>query len=162
CMSGRTSPPPGRASTRRAASSTRRWATARTCGRTRSSRTCCSAACRGCWATSTSRFPRTSTRPRPRRRNCQEVNRLAPLSPVLRGGSGGWGRCLLFRETVNHPALLLHNGETTMTHKLFALGLPLAVALALLAPASADDKKADKKDEGWIQLFNGKDLTGWK
>ena len=53
-----------------------------------------------------------------------------------------------------------------MTRKLFALVLPLAVALALLAPASADDKKDNKKgdvkEEGWVQLFNGKDLTGWK
>lgn len=30
--------------------------------------------------------------------------------------------------------------------------------LAILAPAPADDKK----DEGWVQLFNGKDFTGWK
>ena len=43
-----------------------------------------------------------------------------------------------------------------MTRKLFALGLPLAAALALLAPALADDKKDDKKPdtkEGWVQLF---------
>jgi hypothetical protein len=35
---------------------------------------------------------------------------------------------------------------------------------ALVAPATADDKKEDaKKDtEGWVQLFNGKDLTGWQ
>ena len=53
-----------------------------------------------------------------------------------------------------------------MTRNLFALFLPLAAALALLAPAAADDKKDDKKggikEEGWVQLFNGKDLTGWK
>jgi hypothetical protein len=53
-----------------------------------------------------------------------------------------------------------------VTRKLFALALPLAAALALLAPALADDKKDDKKadtkEEGWVQLFNGKDLTGWK
>lgn len=39
----------------------------------------------------------------------------------------------------------------------------LVIALALgLTPAlvCADDKKAD--DKGWVQLFNGKDLTGWK
>ena len=29
-----------------------------------------------------------------------------------------------------------------------------------MAPATADDKKAD--DAGWVKLFNGKDLTGWK
>ncbi|HEV3438453.1 MAG TPA: DUF1080 domain-containing protein [Gemmata sp.] len=28
----------------------------------------------------------------------------------------------------------------------------------LISPSRADDKK----DDGWIQLFNGKDLTGWK
>jgi hypothetical protein len=34
--------------------------------------------------------------------------------------------------------------------------------LALLAiPALADDTEKEKKD-GWVQLFNGKDLTGWK
>src|SRR5262245_14410174 len=37
----------------------------------------------------------------------------------------------------------------------------VAIFLALVAPAaflSADDKD----DKGWAQLFNGKDLTGWK
>ncbi len=36
----------------------------------------------------------------------------------------------------------------------------LAVALAVggVPPSSADDKN----DSGWMQLFNGKDLTGWK
>jgi len=37
------------------------------------------------------------------------------------------------------------------------------LALLALVPAwslQAGDKKA--KDDGWIQLFNGKDLTGWK
>ncbi len=37
-----------------------------------------------------------------------------------------------------------------------AATLTLAVGLA---PATRAD---DKKDDGWIQLFNGKDLTGWK
>jgi len=32
------------------------------------------------------------------------------------------------------------------------------VAAALAAPAAADDKA----DEGWVPLFNGKDLTGWR
>ena len=39
----------------------------------------------------------------------------------------------------------------------------LLAALALLGtgiPAGADDKRGDEK--GWVQLFNGKDLTGWK
>lgn len=38
--------------------------------------------------------------------------------------------------------------------------VPLALLLTLAAalPAGADDKK----DDGWVQLFNGKDLTGWK
>jgi Domain of Unknown Function (DUF1080) len=40
--------------------------------------------------------------------------------------------------------------------------LPL-FALAVLAPALAVPARADdKKEEGWVQLFNGKDLTGWK
>jgi hypothetical protein len=34
--------------------------------------------------------------------------------------------------------------------------------LSLAVPAGAEDKKDEKKDEGWKQLFNGKDLTGWK
>ena len=40
-------------------------------------------------------------------------------------------------------------------------GLVLAgLALVLAnAPTGAAD---EKKDEGWVQLFNGKDLTGWK
>ena len=49
-----------------------------------------------------------------------------------------------------------------MLRNLFGFALLLAVAVAL-APAFADDAKKDtKKDEGFIQLFNGKDLTGWK
>ena len=43
---------------------------------------------------------------------------------------------------------------------IFALGA--TIALALTGPSSrlaAEDKKAE---EGWVQLFNGKDLTGWK
>ena len=41
-------------------------------------------------------------------------------------------------------------------HALAALAL-LAVALPAVLPA-ADDKK----DDGWVPLFNGKDFTGWK
>jgi hypothetical protein len=37
--------------------------------------------------------------------------------------------------------------------------LGLAVAAAFGLPAIADDKN---DDQGWVQLFNGKDLTGWK
>src|SRR5262245_25040646 len=33
------------------------------------------------------------------------------------------------------------------------------VASAILLPVAAEEKKAD---EGWVQLFNGKDFTGWK
>ncbi len=36
-----------------------------------------------------------------------------------------------------------------------------AVAALLAAPVVAEDKK-DSKEDGWIQLFNGKDFTGWK
>jgi hypothetical protein len=48
-----------------------------------------------------------------------------------------------------------------MARRLAGLAVLAAlVALATLAPqGSADDKKDDK---GWVQLFDGKDLTGWK
>src|SRR5947209_13062323 len=36
--------------------------------------------------------------------------------------------------------------------------LTSGIAFALLPAAAAEDKK----EEGWVQLFNGKDLTGWK
>ena len=39
---------------------------------------------------------------------------------------------------------------------LFAV-VPVILGLATLAPTRAEDKK-----EKWVQLFNGKDLTGWK
>jgi len=35
-------------------------------------------------------------------------------------------------------------------------------AFALLAVSVTFPLYADEKDEGWVQLFNGKDLTGWK
>ena len=41
---------------------------------------------------------------------------------------------------------------------IFAIGIS---ALATSSPVSADDKKADD-DKGFVQLFNGKNLTGWK
>ncbi len=41
-----------------------------------------------------------------------------------------------------------------------ALALCAAVALALAAPQPVGAE--DKKDEGWVPLFNGKDFTGWK
>src|SRR5262249_30663833 len=48
--------------------------------------------------------------------------------------------------------------------KWLPLGLGLLLAGLLWAvpvqPSGADDKKED--DKGWVQLFNGKDLTGWK
>ncbi len=37
--------------------------------------------------------------------------------------------------------------------------LGAALALVLPAPSATDDKN---DDSGWVQLFNGKDLTGWK
>src|ERR1700756_3955244 len=44
--------------------------------------------------------------------------------------------------------------------------LPAVVAFGLVLSACAEEKKAEKKEdkneEGWVQLFNGKDLTGWK
>ena len=49
-----------------------------------------------------------------------------------------------------------------MKHRLLALAvLLLGLALPALGPeAAADDKSSD--EQGWVQLFNGKDLTGWK
>jgi hypothetical protein len=48
-----------------------------------------------------------------------------------------------------------------MTRLLVGLSVLPALLLSLAVSAiAADDKKAD--DKGWIQLFNGKDLTGWK
>jgi hypothetical protein len=49
-----------------------------------------------------------------------------------------------------------------MSKRFSMVCLPLAgLVLSLLAlPLPADDKKED--DKGWVQLFNGKDLTGWK
>jgi Domain of Unknown Function (DUF1080) len=47
------------------------------------------------------------------------------------------------------------------SHRFPAFALLAVLGLsASLAPASPGDDK--NKDEGWIQLFNGKDLTGWK
>jgi hypothetical protein len=37
-----------------------------------------------------------------------------------------------------------------------------AVASLVGTVDSSTQARADDKDEGWIQLFNGKDLTGWK
>jgi hypothetical protein len=51
-----------------------------------------------------------------------------------------------------------------MTRHLLA-GAFLLIGLGLLEQATprlaAEDKK-EKDDSGWVQLFNGKDLTGWK
>ena len=53
-----------------------------------------------------------------------------------------------------------------MTRHLIGLGGAAVVlaAAGLAAPATADGGKPDQrqKDESWVQLFNGKDLTGWK
>jgi Domain of Unknown Function (DUF1080) len=49
-----------------------------------------------------------------------------------------------------------------MVRHLFTLGVLLAGSVLVLHQvprAGAEDKKDDK---GWVQLFNGKDLTGWK
>lgn len=42
--------------------------------------------------------------------------------------------------------------------KCLALAMTAALACAALVPAGA----GEKKDDDWMQLFNGKDLTGWK
>src|SRR5690348_17053521 len=51
-------------------------------------------------------------------------------------------------------------GDTSMT-RLLALSTFLAAIILSAGPAPADEKGKDSKD-GWVQLFNGKDLTGWK
>lgn len=43
--------------------------------------------------------------------------------------------------------------------KMRAVALGLAVCVACVDVANADDAKSDG---GWVSLFNGKDLTGWK
>jgi hypothetical protein len=41
--------------------------------------------------------------------------------------------------------------------------LATSIAAILASASSVPSSRADdKKEEGWIQLFNGKDLTGWK
>src|SRR5262249_53329745 len=52
-----------------------------------------------------------------------------------------------------------HPGRRTMSHRC-RLGL-LALLLALLAGLAPLAGAADDKDEGFIPLFNGKDLTGF-
>lgn len=42
------------------------------------------------------------------------------------------------------------------------LVLPTCAALAMLSFASVTVGEGEKKDDSWIQLFNGKDLTGFK
>jgi hypothetical protein len=54
--------------------------------------------------------------------------------------------------------LAFFDGDNTMRYRLM-LAILAAVAVAL--PVGGDEKKEEKKD-GWVQLFNGKDLTGWK
>jgi hypothetical protein len=53
-----------------------------------------------------------------------------------------------------------------MTRTFLGLGVALAFLLsaALLSPAVADDKKDNKEsdEKGWVELFNGKNLDGWK
>ncbi len=51
-----------------------------------------------------------------------------------------------------------------MKRLLLGTGAVLALAALAGAPwADAGDKKAEKGDSaGWVQLFNGKDLKGWK
>src|SRR4051794_4348618 len=59
------------------------------------------------------------------------------------------------------PPRVRTTGASAMS-RLFGVGVLLAALAGFgLAGASAADE--DKKsDTGWVQLFNGKDLTGWK
>ena len=41
-------------------------------------------------------------------------------------------------------------------------GLMFAAFLLPLALKSSANSRADEKEGGWIKLFNGKDLSGWK
>ena len=52
-----------------------------------------------------------------------------------------------------------------MMRRLAGLAVALASVLAvsaLVLPLTADDKAGSQQEECWVQLFNGKDLTGWK
>jgi hypothetical protein len=50
-----------------------------------------------------------------------------------------------------------------MTQRFGAMVLAgLGLLCAASIPMLAEDKKADDKKDSWVQLFNGKDLTGWK
>lgn len=53
-----------------------------------------------------------------------------------------------------------------MTKLMTWAGLTLAMVLVIGLGGSADDKKVDKDSkvdkDGFVQLFNGKDLTGWE
>ena len=40
--------------------------------------------------------------------------------------------------------------------------IALLAAFAAFAPAAFADDPKDKDDEGWVQLFDGKDLDGWE
>lgn len=42
-----------------------------------------------------------------------------------------------------------------------SLALLAILALGFSKQTAADDKKEKADEEGWVQLFNGKDLTGW-
>jgi hypothetical protein len=56
-------------------------------------------------------------------------------------------------------------GTITMLRIRHACRLLLFVLLAIASPLSADEraaKSADKSDDGFVSLFNGKDLGGWQ
>jgi hypothetical protein len=42
------------------------------------------------------------------------------------------------------------------------LAAVVGMLFAVSTRTMCEDKKADEKKDGWVQLFNGKDLTGWK
>src|SRR5262249_21716240 len=77
------------------------------------------------------------------------------VSPLLQASTGG-----------SRPPLawdLQEQGDSPMTRLLVGGGVLAACGLLLSSAATVPggEKKTAGKD-GWVQLFNGKDLTGWK
>jgi hypothetical protein len=72
------------------------------------------------------------------------------------------GHCISFQWWYNYPT----QGNIVkplwrIVMKRMGLVLPALTALAILGAVQAGDKKS-VGEPTWVQLFNGKDLTGWK